>query len=321
MRNRIRLFLGAVLSVFAVLSFSFPSSASKLSLLEEYDYERVRLVVEEYEIVEGEFRPGNEVKVKFVVRNISKDFPAKGTVLSMTSGQGIVLPTEGMSNQTVLGDIEADSTCEVTIPFRINESVVGITDVAINLYFNFMNITGEEVGNEAFICIPLKDLCELTLNEMELADDCYIKESTILSCEVENTGKVMLTEVELHVLIEGSEEAVFELDDIAVGVTHLYDHVVCMPEAGEQIISAYLTYEDEDGNAFIGETTEIDVRVLEEKVEGNDISQSADGDENQQNLIVNGVLVFIALLIIVVFRCRDRKRITSGKEIGYGKRG
>lgn len=318
MKQKIHIILGAFVSLLISMTFTFPSAAAEQSQTSGFD--RARLVVESYEITSGDVLPGSKIEIKLTVKNISGKHDAKDAVLSVANNQGIVLPVEECSNQIVIGTVKADSTCEVVLPLRVCEEVGNVENITLSFYFSFLDVTASEITNEAYISFPLNRECKPVIVQLSLSDNCYVSENSVLSTAVENVGSVAAQNVSLHLVVSGAEELVYDLGSISGGVTKLYDHTINMPQAGEQVIEAYLTYEDETGVQLSSEKSDYNVRVLDSSSSLLELQNNSKKGLNIFTIVGNILLVSVAVGIIVVYHKRDMTRITSGKEVGYGKR-
>ena len=315
--KKVRLLISIAFSLIMFLNVTFPSMATELGS------SRVRLVIESYEVDNGFVSSGNETEIKLVIRNTNKMFSAKNVVVSVMNSQGIVFPIEGYSNQIHVGDISAGASCEVVMPMRIAESdniSDNIHDVSLQFNFSFADGNSSDRTEQAYVSIPLRQECSPKIIGIKLADKSCAKDNSIISTEIENSGSVVAEEINLHIILQDGQEFAYSIGDIDGGLTKYFDHTICIPQAGIQNVTAYLSYKDERDNAFTTETVDYEVRVLEESSDKLNLQNDNINTNYKQILIINAILVLIAISIIFIFHKRDTRRINSGKEVGYGKR-
>ena len=299
---------------------TFSPLADEANEWSEPENSKVRLVIESYEVVSGEMLPGNVIEVKLVIRNTNEFNVAQNVVLSIVNNQGIAIPVDGKSNQTFLGSILGGTTVEAVIPIKITERAATEDTMTLLFYLTFADGRSSEVTNETYISIPMIKEYSVKIAALELEDYCYVNENTIVSSEIVNESADTVKDAELHILQENESETVYLVGDVSGGLTKYFDYTIRMEQSGEQMLRAYLSYKDEEGNAYVTEQTEYSVRVLEESPEKQNLQNTDKKDINKSFLVTNAVLVVIAFLIIIVFHKRGSRRINSGKEVGDGKR-
>ncbi len=283
--------------------------------------ENVHLVIESYEIVSGEVLPGSEVEVKLVIRNTNAVNVAQNVVLSVINNQGIAVPIQGASNQTVVGDVLGGGTKEVVVPMRITKQAGTEENLTLLFYLTFADGRDIEVTNEAYISIPVKEKYLVEITELELADLCRVNENSIVSSAIKNGSDVPIRDAALHVIPENGEEKIYLIGDIDNGLMLYFDHKICMTQAGEQMLTTYLSYKDDTGKSLVTQKKKFKVRVLEESAKNPSQDTKSTVDVDIKFLFTNLILVLLAVAIIYVSRKRETRRINSGKEVGDGKRG
>lgn len=303
-----------VLSIVLGMGTVFPSMAT-----EEEKPERVRVVLDGYEVSGSFVTPGSEFEIQFVIKNTHSELIAENVVLTLTNNQGIAFPIEGESNQIFIGDIEADSSCEVTVPIRISETVKNIQDVILQVALTYSDLYTLMISESAYVAVPLRQECNLELTEFRLSDHCYVSEKSVVSSEIKNEGDMDVEEVELHIVLENDSEFVYEIGDITRGTTKYFDHLICMEQPGEQTITVFMSYKDEMGNEASTERTEYPINVLEGDSGKTELLENSTDVNGKDFIITNLVLVLVAILIVVVFHKRDSRKINSRKEVGDGE--
>lgn len=316
MKKRLRLLFGVVLSMLIVMNTTFPSMAAE----KEEETGRAILVIESYEVEGDAVLPGNEFEITLTIKNTNSDLDAKDVVLSAVNNQGIAFPVDGASNQTYVGDIEAGAASQVVVPMRVSENATSQEIVVVQFYLTYSDEFSIDITKESYITIPLKQNCSASIVRLSLSDYCYVGKNSILSSEIINDGTVAAKDVNLHITLADGKEFVYSIGDMDGGLTKYFDHTISMSQAGEQVITAYLTYTDEAGNSLGSEKTDYQIRVLEGSQTKSDLQNGSLSGTNNQTIMVSVILVVVALVIIFVFHKRDTRRINSGKEVGDGKR-
>lgn len=310
--------LGLLVIAVLCIVFSMGNVYSSMAT-EEEEEERVRVVIDGYEVSGSFVSPGSEFEIQLAIKNTHHDLAAKNVVLALVNNQGIAFPTEGESNQFFIGDIEPDSSCNVTVPIRISETVKNVQDVVFQVALTYSDLYTLMISESAYVAVPLRQECILEMAEFRLADYCYVSEKSVVSSEIKNEGDMDVEEVELHIVLENDSEFIYEMGDIASGMTKYFDHTICMEQAGEQTLTVFMSYKDEMGNEASTERMEYPINVLEGDSGKTELLEDKTEVNQKEFIVKNLVLVFVAILIVVVFHKRDSRKINSRKEVGDGK--
>ena len=271
-----------------------------------------RILLDSYEVVEGQVTSGEEVVLRFTFRNASQDTGAVGVMVTYGLGDSGLVPVEGESNQiyiSYLGPGESyikDVACHV-LSYQVSDTV----RVAFAAYYQD-EMTGG-TSNEFSIGIPLQEQIEMQIENLELPEEAKMKTQATGHLLVRNTGSIDAYQVVLHCdgAIQEMQKTV-QLGDLMSEDSIAIDLNLTFLQDGEQSLSLWLEYQDKDGEDR--ETTPVvhTVEVESTAVLGMD---STDVLVEETLSVPTSVIVLVAVLILaallglwIYFRAKKKNK-------------
>lgn len=249
-----------------------------------------RILLDSYEVVEGQVAPGEEVVLRFTFRNASQDTGAVGVLITYGFGDSGVVPIYGESNQiyiSYLGPGESyikDVACQV-----LSYQVMDTTRVFFAAVYQDDVVGG--ASNEFVIGIPLQKQIQLQIENLELPEEAKMKTQATGHLLVRNTGSIDAYQVVLHCdgAIQEMQKTV-QLGDLMSEDSIAIDLNLTFLQDGEQSLSLWLEYQDKDGEEL--QTTPTVYAV--------DVAASAVVDVTSAQALVEETSSIPAYIVVVV---------------------
>ncbi|MBQ3599731.1 MAG: hypothetical protein II992_00830 [Lachnospiraceae bacterium] len=255
------------------------------------------ILVEKYEISDGEFTPGGTVTLKIRLYNASPDKSAKGIKVSFTSSCGIS-PVYKDDNQVYIDSMgpreTRDMEFEVDIPKDITLEKAGI-DLSISYSYSS---TKESSENFVSLAIPVQYNSSFIINNVSAVDSVMHGSKALISISYTNGSGSELKDVSF--LLEGNipeEEKKIEVGNIEAGVSQYQDIYVEFYNTGEQSMDISISYKDKEGNVFVKEIASKNIVVIEEEIE--EEKMVVDQPEKSE-IIKKKIFKAIVMILIVI---------------------
>lgn len=296
---------------------------------------RPRILLDSYEITEGQLTPGGTVKIKFNFKNTSTTIAANNLLITYSESDNMIQPEDGESNQFYIEEIEPSSYESVEIQMRVSDNIVMKQDsqegaqrieksIASKVEFNISYLydreeSSYEASNDTYIILPITQECVLDVKNLTMADTGVVGSKSFVSVVCVNEGTTPISDVVMH--IEGNieeEQKEVKIGNIPVGAQQALDYYVTMQQEGNQKLEIYFTYEDEKGVKYKSVKKEYNISVSGSQT----IMPTANGDNVQEqsettgsdtfqlslsNICILGAAV-IALILIIIFIIKRKRR-------------
>ncbi len=209
-----------------------------------------RILLDSYEIVEGQVSPGEEVVLRFTFRNVSQDTGAASVLITYGLGDSGVVPVYGESNQiyvSYLGPGESyvkDVACQILSYQTMDTARVSFAAV-------YQDDASGGASNEFVIGIPLQKQIELQLENLKLPEEARVKTQSTGQLTIRNTGSIDAYQVVLHCdgAIQDIQKTV-QLGDLTAEDSMAIDLNLTFLKDGEQDLSLWLEYQDKNGETM-----------------------------------------------------------------------
>lgn len=269
------------------------------------------LMVVSYEIEKGDFSPGAESTIKFIIKNQNIKAAATDIVAQITPGSSTVTTVYGETNQRFLGNIGPGQTLEVS--FRLDvDSEVDVNKVQVSLSLNY-KMSGESESSSSSVFIPVKQNGGIVINGVSVANSAKIGSRALISVTYENSGSETLKNVTFRLDGNIEEEGkTVEIGNLESGASDYHDAYVIFTELGEQTVNISVEYTDMEGNKFTKDVSSEVITVSEGEVTNN--NNNAVVMPNQGSGILKTVLKYLVLVAILVLLVVTYKVITKKKE-------
>ena len=240
-----------------------------------------------------------------------KDADATYAAFLPTSGSSSVYTEQIAPGQTYEMSIEMEAKSDLSQkPYVLTVNMKYDTDEQINL------------SDTAKVSVPIKQEAKIDTGTAEIVPESIaVGEQSNVMFSVFNTGKTTLYNVKVTYESETVESGITYLGNIAPGATGNVDSMVTgiLPDAGEGIVKAVVTYEDESGNeSRIEKDLNLYVyeMVMEDPSMMEDMTMEPEEPENKGIPVVAiiGILVVLIIVIVVIVILMKKRKAKKHKE-------
>lgn len=240
-----------------------------------------------------------------------KDADATYAAFLPTSGSSSVYTEQIAPGQTYEMSIEMEAKSDLAQkPYVLTVNMKYDTDEQINL------------SDTAKVSVPIKQEAKIDTGTAEIVPESIaVGEQSNVMFSVFNTGKTTLYNVKVTYESETVESGITYLGNIAPGATGNVDSMVTgiLPDAGEGIVKAVVTYEDESGNeSRIEKNLNLYVyeMVMEDPSTMEDMTMEPEEPENNGIPVVAiiGILAVLIIVIVVIVILMKKRKAKKHKE-------
>ncbi len=275
-----------------------------------------KLMVESYEITDGEVSKGEEFTLQIKVRNTNAYANAFNVVTTFTAKTDNVRLVDTVANQKYDAEIPAGQT--VTYEYRCEVMDIYERDtLVIEFNFSYADKYGRTYGNNSMITPRIDKNCILSINSLSVAEGATVGAKALVNVRYSSTGMLDVKNAKMVIdgnIIGGTKEV--ELTELTSNEQRSMDYYVNFSEAGDQVLAISFVYSDENGNEYELEKQDFTVKVNSFQAtvtsdDGTAVSSLLD-EENKKYAIIGvaslGVVILLIIVIIVV------KCTTSGQK-------
>ncbi len=275
---------------------------------------------------------GSTFMLTVSVKNTSADTTVENVLFNLeatvegndtTATYAAFLPTSG-SSSVYTSSIAPGATYDMSIEMEAK------SDLAQKPYVLTVNMkydTDEQINiaDTAHVSVPIKQESKLDTSSAEIMPESIaVGEQSNVMFSVYNTGKTTLYNVKVSYKSDSVDEALTYLGNIAPGQTGSVDSMVTgvAPDAGEGIVKAIISYEDEAGNETQVEK-DLNLSVYEMVFDDPGMEMGGEefmgGEEEPKKgipvvVIIIIVVVVIAAVIVVAAVIKKKKKAKQHKE-------
>lgn len=262
-----------------------------------------KLIVESYEIVDGQLAKGEEFTLQISVRNTNAYADAFNVVTTFTTETDNVRLVNEVANQKYDEMIPAGQTvtydyrCEVMDSFDMDTMVM-------NFFFSYEDKYGRSFENTSMITPRIHKSCVLSINSLSVAENATVGAKALVNLRYSSTGTLAVKNAVMMIdgnILGGTKEV--ELAELTNDEQRSMDYYVNFSEAGEQLLSISFRYTDENGNEYEVEKQEFAVEVnnYHATVTNDEKASSVLLDEENRKYVIIGAASFgLAVLCIIV---------------------
>lgn len=272
-----------------------------------------KLIVESYEVVDGQIAKGEEFTLQIKVHNTNVYANAFNVITTFTTETDNVRLIDMTANQKYDAAIPAgqivayEYQCEVMDDYEMDTMIM-------NFIFSYEDKYGRNYSNTSMITPKIDKSCVLEINSLAVAEKATVGAKALVNVRYSSTGALPVKNAVMTIdgnIIGGRKEV--ELSELMNNEQRTVDYYVNFSDAGEQVLTIGFRYEDENGTFYELEHKEfkIEVNNYHATVTNEDnkaVSKLLD-DENKKYVII-GVVSFgvaiIAIVVIIVLKCSMR---------------
>lgn len=263
-----------------------------------------KLIVESYEIVDGQMAKGEEFTLQVNVRNTNVYANAFNVITTFTVETDNVRLVDTTANQKYDAAIPAGQI----VSYEYQCEVMDNYDVEImimNFGFSYEDKYGRNYSNASMITPKIDKSCVLEINSLAVAEKAAVGAKALVNVRYSSTGALPVKNAVMVIdgnIIGGRKEV--ELSELLNNEQRSVDYYVNFSDAGAQKLTIGFQYADENGNIYEVAQKEFEVEVSNYHAtvtddESNTVSNLL-ADENKKYVIIGVASMGIAVLAIVV---------------------
>ena len=258
-----------------------------------------RVVLDSYELLEGQMVPEEYVTLRLHFKNVSPDTTATGVLITYSSGNSSIVPVYGKSNQIYIHTLAPGETVTKDIECQVL-NYQSYTTAIMNFTMIYRDSVVYDGVNSFLIAIPLTDTTQVEITNVMLPEQVRLQAQSSGHLNLENTGKKSVYGVVLH--CDGNiqeTQKTLELGDLAAGASISIDLSMTLMQAGSQSLALWVEYQDENGTGFQTEPEEHLITVLEPEAE----AQPLPGESGLGGILsMVGAVVVCVVLALLAYR-------------------
>lgn len=268
--------------------------------------EYARVYLAEYELVEGIFAPGENVKLALTFTNPNKKLEAYNIMFTYATENSNVRPVYGKSNQVYIDRIGPEASVTVEIELLIPRDVVA-GEMVMGYYVSYGDDTYSSYEYSASIAAPLTGTCQIMIEEIYVPEANVKGHNSLISVGYANVGTVKIEKPVLYIAC-GDNVKQLELESLYAGEKQSVEYYFMFEEVGVTPVTISMSYSDSDGFTYSTDVYEYAVSVAEEtensgsKLE--EVTPEGFSDlylTNTQLCIIAAFAVFAMIVGIVLF--------------------
>ena len=274
-----------------------------------------KLIVESYEIVEGQLAKGETFTLQIKVRNTNAYADAYNVVTTYLIDSDNIRLVEEVANQKYDAVIPAGKTvsyqykCEVLETFSMDTAI-------INFQFSYENKYGINYTNASMITPKIHKSCVLTVHSLSVADSVIVGAKALVNVRYSSSGTSSVKNPTMIIegnIMGGKKEVA--LADLTGSEQRSLDYYVNFSESGQQTLQISFRYLDENGKEYTLDKQEFVVNVNHYQVTvTSDDKTSVNQLMNEENRLyfIIGVVSFglavVFILAILIIKCSMGKQ-------------
>ena len=259
-------------------------------------------VIYKYEIEgNGYLVPGEEFKLKFIVYNPAVVSKLGNIRIMAINEDNLIYPKYGNTNSVYLGYLDPLSYTEGEISLVASKDITD-KELPVNLVMSYTDNYKAENSLQLEAVLPVLKTGKLSVEKIDIPSSMHVGANNRLTMTYRNNGLSTVNDVTLHVKGDGITEKVQNMGSIGNGTSRTSDSYLEFIKEGDQVITVYYTYSDNDGKVYETEHTDYNINVTSyvEKQESNVNAQ--DSRKNTMNHFATyGVLLVCCIALWIIF--------------------
>lgn len=281
---------------------------------------KARIQIVDYALEQKVIYSDEEATLILSVQNRSNTVGIQNIQITCSSENNLLYPVYGHANQLYISSLDPGEIKEVAIDLKARK---GLQVESISYFLNiiYSDDYSEDNTSSVRIELPVSKVSTLLVHNYSVPEVAYQKAKTRISASFSNGGQSELSEIVFHIKgVDGTTtDNILPMNSLAGGESNFAEGYVTFDELGEQKITAYFTYLDQEGNLFSTDEKTFTIDVVDyastittpapEKQEENVEEPPVLITEDMNTYIQWGILAAIIIIligIIIVWR-KDRR--------------
>ena len=266
-------------------------------------YATPRLIVTGADVKGGPVEAGENFKLILHLENASSSADLVNIRLKLSSADNRIITASG-SDTIYIDRFAPDEKMDVTV------EMCSMPDLEQKVYtvtcqYSYENLQKETFTDTASLSVPIIQPPRISVSEKKLSrTEIYVEGKTSLSMKINNLGKGKVYNVQVELKGPTISDITTFVGNLEMGASKAVDVSLVGTAAGEDAVTATVTYEDADGNVQQLEET-FELSVLEDADE--EYVEEASGLSPVQLAVIAGAAV-VVILVVAAIRRRKKER-------------
>ena len=220
-----------------------------------------KMMVESYEIVEGERSKGEPFVLEIHARNTNQYADAFNVLVTYFSETDNVRMREEKSNQHYEPVVRAGGLMSYQIELEVTE-LYEMDTMVMNIIFSYVDKNGTGYTNTSMITPRIVENCIMGIDSLSVAQKAVAGAKALVNVRYSNAGNRPVENIRMIIegdILEDGREVI--LEDLREKEQKYRDCYVSFKEAGNQTLRISFQYMDEDGKEYSLEPKEFQVLV------------------------------------------------------------
>jgi|GEM_PF-5425443 len=272
------------------------------------EYDNPVIMIEKYEIVEGEVAPGKTFKLSVTIKNKNTHADAFNVIVDESTEDYSLKIANGAPNQIYYETIPAGQTKTFERVFYVGQNYP-YDNAMVTYSFYYANEQTKEFQNRTIITPGVILPSELTINVLSVAESAIVGSRSLINVRCTNTGNIDISDIVMHV--EGDVPDIYKeisLGGLNAGEQLMKDCDVTYNSSGKKEVKISFKYTDKYGT----ECT-IDEKTYEVEVKSSSVNSGKATNSNKRakiiRKIIEGVAIGLVCLLIIYQIVLYRRRV------------
>ncbi|MDD5934269.1 MAG: hypothetical protein PUC65_01695 [Clostridiales bacterium] len=274
-----------------------------------------KLIIESYEITNGQLIPGEQFTLKLTIKNTNPYIEAQNIMLLYSSVNNVVYPVFGNSNQYFISSIQGGKKATVELPMTVFEKTKDSV-ASVNVQLQYSSENGKDTTSTSGLIFPISASCSMDITTLSVAQSSTIGSKSLVGIAYMNTGFSDIKNAKM--LLDGDileEQKEILLGDLAIGAQASKDCYVNFQHEGTQTLSVSFSYEDTNGVVYTipatSFTTTVNPAVVNTFVEVSANPESKTLMESidvWQMVAIIGGIIAVLVIIFAIVKVKNRRK-------------
>lgn len=273
-----------------------------------------KLIVDSYEIVQGEKSKGETFTMKVNIRNTNKYADAYNVLSTYTSDTDNVRLVDEKTNQHFEEVIKAGEVVSYELEMEVMD-VYEMDTMVMNFMFTYVDGKGNGYTNSSMISPRIVKNCVMEINSLSVAQNAVVGAKALVNVRYSSTGTLPIKSATM--IIEGDileDRQEIALEGVSDNEQKYLDYYVSFRNPGTQTVSISFRYVDENGTEYTVEPESFQVEVSPYEAAVASVTQADDfGFITEQNkgyvfaACIGGIVIVLIAAAILVVKNKEKK--------------
>lgn len=270
-----------------------------------------RVMVESYEVVDGQMLQGEEFTLKVNLKNTNEYADAYNVLVTYTSETDNVRLVDQATNQHYEPLIKAGETVSYEMVMEVMD-IYEMDTMIMDFNFHYYDQLGNGYDNLSKVTPRIGKSCEMEINSLTVSETATVGAKSLVNLRYSSVGKSPIESATMIIKGDISEnEKEIPLAGVSGSEQKYLDYYVNFLNPGEQTLTIEFKYTDEEGREYTIEPQEFDVTVSSYQPKVTVVSEADINTistiDYEIYLLVGCIGVIVAVALVVLISVIKRK--------------